>query len=74
MKKILLISFLTLPFLIFSQENQWRWQQEVDYKMVVDVNVEDHTRPLLVVTAHCPLRSLHACREDVYTFSGELLP
>ena len=43
MKKILLISFLTLPFLIFSQENQWRWQQEVDYKMVVDVNVEDHT-------------------------------
>ena len=43
MKKILLLSFLTLPFLIFSQENQWRWQQEVDYKMVIDVNVEDHT-------------------------------
>ena len=26
-----------------SQEKEWRWQQEVDYTMVIDVDVENHT-------------------------------
>ncbi len=40
--KSLLFLFL-LPFLVFSQESNWQWQQEVDYTMVIDVNVENHT-------------------------------
>ena len=36
----LLLIFFSLGV---SQENGWRWQQEVDYKMVIDVDVENHT-------------------------------
>ena len=25
------------------RKNEWRWQQEVDYTMVIDVDVENHT-------------------------------
>ena len=35
--------FFALSFVLCAQENEWRWQQEVDYSMVVDVDVENHT-------------------------------
>jgi hypothetical protein len=41
LKTLLFLSLL--PFLVISQESSWRWQQEVDYTMVIDVNVENHT-------------------------------
>ena len=44
MKTLKTLLFLSLlPFLVISQESSWRWQQEVDYTMVIDVNVENHT-------------------------------
>ena len=44
MKTLKSLLFLFLPpFLVFSQESNWRWQQKVDYTMVIDVNVENHT-------------------------------
>jgi hypothetical protein len=41
LKTLLFLSLL--PFLVISQESSWRWQQEVDYTMVIDVNVENYT-------------------------------
>ena len=41
MKKLILLTLLLLHLLTFSQNNYW--QQEVDYDMVIDVNVENHT-------------------------------
>ena len=41
MKKLILLALLLLHLLTFSQNNYW--QQEVDYDMVIDVNVENHT-------------------------------
>ena len=44
MKTLKTLLFLSLlPFLVISQESSWRWQQEVDYTMVIDVNVENYT-------------------------------
>ena len=41
MKKLILLTLLLLHLLAFSQNNYW--QQEADYDMVIDVNVENHT-------------------------------
>ena len=41
MKKLILLTLLSLPLLTFSQNNYW--QQEVDYEMLIDVNVQNHT-------------------------------
>ena len=35
--------FFILPLVLSPQANEWRWQQEVDYSMVIDVDVENHT-------------------------------
>ena len=43
MKKLCFCLFCAVPFLLIAQENEWRWQQEVDYTMVIDVDVENHT-------------------------------
>ena len=43
MKKYFCLMFFALSFVLCAQENEWRWQQEVDYSMVVDVDVENHT-------------------------------
>ena len=41
MKKLILLTLLLLPLLTLSQNSYW--QQHVDYKMEIDVNVKDHT-------------------------------
>ena len=41
MKKLILLTLLLLHLLTFSQNNYW--QQEADYEMVIDVNVQNHT-------------------------------
>ena len=41
MKKLTLLSLFLLPLVSTSQDNYW--QQRVDYKMEIDVNVKDHT-------------------------------
>ena len=41
MKKLTLLSLFLLPLVAISQDNYW--QQRVDYKMEIDVNVKDHT-------------------------------
>ena len=43
MKKLCFYLFYAVPFFLAAQENEWRWQQEVDYTMVIDVDVENHT-------------------------------
>ena len=44
MKKVLfLLSFCLLSLAPSSHIDNWRWQQLVDYTMVIDVNVENHT-------------------------------
>ena len=43
MKKYFCLMFFALSFVLCAQENEWRWQQEVDYSMVIDVDVENHT-------------------------------
>ena len=43
MKKLFVCMFFALPFVLSAQSNEWRWQQEVDYSMVIDVDVENHT-------------------------------
>ena len=39
----LLLIFFFFTLVGFSQDNLFRWQQEVDYTMVIDVDVENHT-------------------------------
>ncbi len=39
----LLLMFFFFTLVGFSQDNLFRWQQEVDYTMVIDVDVENHT-------------------------------
>ena len=41
MKKLTLLSLFLLPLVALSQDSYW--QQRVDYKMEIDVNVKDHT-------------------------------
>ena len=43
MKNLFILIIYLLPFLLFSQKKNNPWQQEVDYDMVIDVNVENHT-------------------------------
>ena len=40
---IFFFSFFLLSLKLFSQNHSGRWQQLVDYTMVIDVNVENHT-------------------------------
>ena len=40
---LFLFSFFLLSLKLFSQNHNGRWQQLVDYTMVIDVNVENHT-------------------------------
>ena len=41
MKKLFLLTFLLFPLLLLSQKNYW--QQQVNYTMVIDVDVDNHT-------------------------------
>ena len=43
MKNLIFFLFMLFFSLGVSQENEWRWQQKVDYRMVIDVDVERHT-------------------------------
>ena len=43
MKNTAFLLFIFFFSLGVSQENEWRWQQEVDYNMVIDVDVKNHT-------------------------------
>ena len=43
MKNIIYFLFIFFFSLGISQENTWRWQQEVDYNMVIDVDVKNNT-------------------------------
>ena len=43
MKNTIYFLFIFFFSLGVSQENKWRWQQKVDYTMVIDVDVENHT-------------------------------
>ena len=55
MKKLILLTLLLLPLLTFSQNSYW--QQHVDYKMEIDVNVKDQTyngKQKLVYTNNSP--------------------
>ena len=55
MKKLTLLSLFLLPLVAISQDNYW--QQRVDYKMEIDVNVKDHTyngKQKLVYTNNSP--------------------
>ena len=39
----LFLLFFVFSLMCFSQDNLLRWQQEVDYTMVIDVDVDNHT-------------------------------
>jgi len=43
MKNLFCFFIHFLSFILFSQEKSGLWQQKVDYKMVIDVDVENHT-------------------------------
>ena len=43
MKILIFFLFMLFFSLGVSQENEFRWQQKVDYRMVIDVDVEKHT-------------------------------
>ena len=43
MKNPFIFIIYILPLFLFSQKKNSLWQQEVDYSMVIDVDVESHT-------------------------------